>query len=178
MSRILSKLWTLSPGSTSFTTGSVPSWKMGNDIFIHALLALRTSKEWQSSILKLMNTLPHSHSSQMPHPLPSLCYLPKQWWHSSPLPPWSSYSVSCTRVNMLFIIYVAAPRLQSRRGRKLQDSEGGANGWRILKWLTPVALKPKMCYKKQPYIHIRSPGCRVPAVHPGPHRCCHLRLLA
>lgn len=27
MSRILSRLWTLSPGTTSFTTGSVPSWK-------------------------------------------------------------------------------------------------------------------------------------------------------
>lgn len=27
MSRILSRLWTLSPGTTSFTTGSVPSWR-------------------------------------------------------------------------------------------------------------------------------------------------------
>lgn len=27
MSRMLSRLWTLSPGTTSFTTGSVPSWK-------------------------------------------------------------------------------------------------------------------------------------------------------
>lgn len=30
MSRILSRLWTLSPGNTSFTTGSVPSWKRQN----------------------------------------------------------------------------------------------------------------------------------------------------
>lgn len=30
MSRMLSRLWTLSPGNTSFTTGSVPSWKREN----------------------------------------------------------------------------------------------------------------------------------------------------
>lgn len=68
MSRILSRLWTLSPGSTSFTTGSVPSWKMGNDIIVfHSLLVLRTTTYW-----KCINAPQRAHSSRL-HRLMLLC---------------------------------------------------------------------------------------------------------
>lgn len=86
MSRILSRLWTLSPGNTSFTTGSVPSW--------------RNTRQAMTSQLVWCRLRPHV-------------------------------------------------------------------------WATS-----EMKVKIHPELHLHSPGCRAPGIHPGPHRCCRLHLPA